>query len=113
MGTMAVQSMTAAQAIYTVPDPAGDDFPNDGQVFLWVYNDSGGDISITFSATRRCNHGFLDDMVLTGHEDSITIVGAFSRYRFNDPNGNAHFVLSATNNVGIAAVRAPPARIPY
>ena len=111
MATIATQNMTRDSAVeYRVPTGTGDEFENDGQVFLWVFNDHGSTVIVTITAVRVCDQGFIDDDTHNIIDGGLTIVGSFNRYRFNQFSGRVKFSLSVANdNIGVAAVRAPVA----
>lgn len=91
---------------YVVADHvAGDTFPNDGKTALYVNNGTGGPITVTAVAARRCNHGTL-------HNAAIAVPAGFAGFvamefeadRFN-ADGNVVSLTYSGAGLSVAAVR--------
>lgn len=63
-------------------DVSGDQFANDGNTVLWVYNGSGSSVTVTKVATRKCDHGFLDHDPKTIGPGVLRMVGPFPANRY-------------------------------
>ena len=83
----------------------GDTFKNDGNTFLVVDNADAADITVTITAQRTCNLGFLHDQEVTVPAGSRLFLGPFNTKRFNDDSDQVHVSYSAVTNVTVGAVQ--------
>lgn len=97
-----------AETGYVAADFAnGDVFKNDGATGLYVENSSGGSITVTAVAARRCNHGFLHDAAIVVPNLFEGFVALeFENERFSSDSGIVSLTYSATG-LNVAAVRRP------
>lgn len=95
----------AADPAFVAADALGDTFTNNGDTELLVINGGVGDVDVTFTATRPCSHGFLDDWVVTCSGQELTRIGPFSAQRFNDAQGRVAVSYDDETNLTVAAQR--------
>lgn len=87
--------------------PGGDQFANDGKIALFVENSTGGPVTVTASAARRCSHGFLHDAaIVVANNFSGFVKLDFDNERFSDSAGIVSLTYSATG-LNVAVVRRP------
>ena len=85
----------------------GDEFPNDGDTEVIVFNRGLADVDVTFATQRPCNHGFVDDKVETAGSAEYTPMGPFEASRFNTSTGRVQFTYADATNllVGVRKLR--------
>ena len=98
---MTSYTLTAASA-------SGNSWDNStGQVFLWVANFSGGNVTVTVAETRTCSFGHTaQDFTGVVPNNFRLALGPFDIMRFNDSSRKATATFSDTTSVTIAAVQA-------
>jgi len=96
-----------AQGGYVAAEAGGDTFENNGATGLYVENSSGGPITVTAVAVRRCSHGFLHDAVISVPDGFEGFVAAeFENDRFSSAAGIVSLTYSGVG-LNVAAVRLP------
>lgn len=91
---------------------ASDVFDNDGKTLLYVYNGSGGDITITIQANgvgasfSVPGYGTVEkaDKTLTISTTHFGVLGPFPRAAYNDSSGQVTVTYSGTSSVVAEAV---------
>lgn len=90
---------------YVAAEVGGDTFDNKGRTGLYVENTSGGSITLTIVAARRCNHGFLHNAVIAVADGFEGFVATrLENTRFSDDSGVVSLTYSAVG-LNVAAVR--------
>jgi hypothetical protein len=107
---LTLQEMTGQPTFYA-PDPDANEFYNSGGGYLYVLVNAPTSVTVTVPATRKCAHGFYDDVEHTAEGGSrISVFGPYKPFRFNGTRGTVAFQLSSVDNVGLAAVLMPNER---
>lgn len=114
------------ESAYQPVDPAGDEFDNDGNValFVRVAPTASDAATLSFANQRRCTFDSPEPALADPHPDKPLVVaigtevkgfGAFSKYRYNVPAGQASagrvkvtYSGSDLANAEVAAVRRAP-----
>lgn len=81
----------------------GDTFPNDGATELLIYNTGPAAVDVTFTAVRRCKHGFLDHQVETVESGMLYRAGPFAAERFNSDQGSVSVTYEDETTLTVAA----------
>lgn len=106
MAQLSIQttSVSGSTTTYNSADSEGDSLDNNGMTLLYVSNDGSSSITVTVSAQKTCEFGFMHDItvdVATGEEK---VIGTFRRDRFNDKNNNVQVTYSGTTSVQVKTV---------
>lgn len=104
MATLSVQDtgLDGTDVTLAAADSGGDDFPNTGSEYLEVSNASGGEITVTCSASGDCNQGFTHDATATIPDGESRRIGPFPTGRFGDSVSVSY---SSASSVTVAAVK--------
>lgn len=104
---MAALTVYARSADPTFVDAgaAGDTFVNDGATELLIMHQGVSAVTVTFAATKRCKHGFLDDEEHTVQPSELYRAGPFAASRFNDSQGRVAVSYSDETVLQVAAQR--------
>lgn len=104
MATLSVQdtALDGTDVTLAAADGSGDDFPNTGNEYLEVSNGSGGEITVTCSASGDCNQGFTHDSTTTIPDGESRRIGRFPTARFGDSVSVSY---STATSVTVAAVK--------
>jgi len=110
---MAYTRLTAQQIVntglaptYAAAASAGNDFANDGRVFLHVKNTSGNDITVTIATPRKVDGlDVAEDTVSVVKTTGEKFIGPFSPETFNQVGGLVYVTYSAVTNVSVALFR--------
>jgi len=92
-------------------DAGGDTFPNDGTTFLYVDNQSGGDLELTFASMRATaavpGFGSLlsGNVVVDVTAGTTRLIGPFPVTRFNNGAGQVQVTYEGVTTLFVAAVR--------
>jgi hypothetical protein len=98
-GAPAVAALRAAAALDTLP--------NDGNTLVLVRNADAGARVVTFTASGKCNQGFLHDMVISVAAGEDGWCGPFPTQRFG---GSVAISYDATANTTVAGSKITPAQ---
>lgn len=97
--------VTAQTEFVTSDDTNGDTFENDGRTGLYARNTTGGSITVTAVAARRCSHAFLHDAVVVVPDGfSGFVADTFENDRFSNDARVVSLTYSAAG-LEVAAVR--------
>lgn len=90
-------------------ESGGDYFVNDGKTVIYLYNGSGGDITVTFDSPNQCSQGFYHDdaVVIPGTGTVYKYVGPFNQKQFNDSNQRVNITYSAVTSLVIGGLKLP------
>jgi hypothetical protein len=84
--------------------------PNDGKTYIEIGNASGGDLTVTFEAVKKCSHGVLHNLVVVVPNATTKKYGSFDMNRFNQTSGlytGAVKITISAGNVRLTAYRIP------
>lgn len=95
----------ASDPVLVAADALGDTFVNNGDTELLVVNAGVAAVNVTFTATRPCNHGFVDDWVVSCAGQELTRIGPFDATRFNDGQNRVAVSYADETNLTVAAQR--------
>jgi len=108
MATLTIQNVnhTGVAESFVAVAAGGDQFANDGRIFIHVKNTNGASRDVTINSQSNCNQGFDHDIVVTVPATTgERVIGPFSPGRFNDGSGNAQITYEADSGVTIAVMR--------
>lgn len=83
----------------------GDQFPNDGDTLLYLFNGGGGNVDLTITAKYVDGDLPLTDQVLSVLAGTARLVGPFPPRYFNDANGLVSLGYSGVVAVTVLAIR--------
>lgn len=90
---------------YAACDSAGDTFLNTtSRTFLHFKNGDTADKTVTIASLKKCDQGFIHNVVITVPAGGEVMVGAFSQIRFNDTNRKVSVSYSDVTNLTVAAL---------
>ena len=108
MATLTVQdiSFTGLSASFVAVAAGGDQFANDGRIFIFLKNTNGATRTVTANSQSNCSQGFDHDIaVVVPATTGEKMIGPFPPSRFNDGSGNVLLTYDADAGVTIAAIR--------
>jgi hypothetical protein len=108
MAILNVQQVNTTGLIVTLTPASvgGDSFPIDSKTFLQVDNGGVGTVTLTIPAVKKCDHGFMHDLVTTVAAGANALIGPFATDWFVDKTtGLATVNYSGVTNVTIAVVK--------
>lgn len=88
--------------VFVAASGGGDSFTNNGDTQLLVMNAGVSSITVTIAAARNCDHGFLDDEVVTIGAGELDWSGPFPHARFGDSQRVVNVTYSATTGVSVS-----------
>jgi hypothetical protein len=97
--------LTGLLPVYTAADATGNNFLNDGMVFLHVKNGDVASKTVTLTTPNLVEGIAIADptVVIPAGEDRM--IGPFPTGPFNDSSGKANVTYSAVTSVTVALVR--------
>ena len=109
-------TLTVADINHTGLTPAfvsvaagGDQFANDGHIFLYVKNTNAASRDVTVDSQSLCNQGVDHNIVVTVPATTgEKLIGPFPPGRFNDANANVQITYESEVGVTIQAMRLEP-----
>lgn len=108
MATLTVTQVTPAGVAETLTAAAagGDEFPNNGRVFLVIANGGGGSITATVTTPKTVGGLAVADQAITVGAGARVVAGPFDRDTFNNPaNGRVAVTYSGVASVTVGAFR--------
>lgn len=106
MATLTVQPLTASglNPNFVTAGAAGDNFTNDGNVYLHVKNGGVSSITVTIDSVAPCSYGFDHNLVITVPAGGERLTPRLSRARFNDANDKVNVTYSDNTSVTVAVI---------
>ncbi len=108
MATLAIQIInhTGLSESLAAAAAAGDQFANDGRIFLHVKNSNGASRDVTINSQNNCNQGFDHNITVTVPATTgDKMIGPFPPGRFDDGSGFVQVTYESDAGVTIAAIR--------
>ena len=108
MATLTIQTIdhTGVAESLVAAAAAGDQFANDGRIFIHVLNTNGASRDVTINSQSNCNQGFDHNIVVTVPATTgDMMIGPFPPSRFDDGGGFVQVTYEAETGVTIAAIR--------
>ena len=108
MATLVVQQIALAGVTpsLTHASPAGDQFLNDGKIYIEVSNTDAATRDVTIASSTKCDQGSTHNVVVTiPATTGKKKIGPFPPSRFTDGNGYAQVTYSAETGLTIGAFR--------
>lgn len=104
-----IKAFTGNDVYFVDVTAAGDEFLNDGNTVLYIKNDSASPIDVTLQSVELDNFGYDHDPVITVANGTITAIGAFNQFRFNNKiSQRMKVTYSASASVKIMVVSYKP-----
>lgn len=94
-----------ADVVFVAADPTGNNFINDGAVFLYVRNNSPSVSTVAIATAKPCNQGVTHSYNISLDTTEEKFLGYFGRDRFNDADGKINFTTTNAAAVELAAVK--------
>ena len=108
MATLAIQIInhTGLSESLAAAAAAGDQFANDGRIFLHVKNTNGASRDVTINSQNNCSQGFDHDIIVTVPATTgDKMIGPFPPGRFDDGSGFVQVTYESEAGVTVAAIR--------
>ncbi len=108
MATLTVQNLnhTGLSPSFVAVAAGGDQFANDGRIYIYVKNTNGATRDVTIDSGVNCNQGFDHNIVVTVPATTgEKLIGPFPMSRFNDATAMVQITYEADAGVTIAAIR--------
>ena len=108
MATLAIQTIdhTGLAEALAAAAAAGDQFANDGRIFLHVKNVNAASRDVTINSQNNCSQGFDHDITVTVPATTgDKMIGPFPPGRFDDSGGFVQVTYESEVGVTVAAIR--------
>lgn len=108
MATLTVSNInhTGLAPSFTAAAGGGDQFANDGRIFIYVKNAHTSGQTVTVNSQSNCSFGFDHDVAVSvPATNGERLIGPFPTSRFNDSSGNVQITYSGVTSLTIAAIR--------
>ena len=108
MATLTVQNIdfTGVDPTFVAVAAGGDQFANDGRIFIYLKNTNAATRTVTANSQVNCSQGFDHDIaVVIPATTGERMIGPFPTDRFNDSSGNLQLTYSADTNLTISVLR--------
>lgn len=104
MATLTVQEIDRDGVLLSLAaaDAAGDQFENDGDRFLAVYNNSGGDVVVSAVIQKTVDKITPDPKQVTVGDGQTKFLGRFPTDIYNDTNGYVQITYDSATDVSVA-----------
>ena len=104
MATLTVQEITRDGVLLSLTAAAsgGDQFHNDGDQFVAIYNNSGGDVVVSATIQKDVDDVTPDPKAITVGDGETRFFGRFPTDIYNDANGYVQLTYDSVTDVSVA-----------
>lgn len=108
MATLTVQDInhTGVEPTFVAVAAGGDQFANDGRIFVYFKNSNVATRTVTTNSQVDCSQGFDHDIaVVIPVTPGERMIGPFPANRFNDSSGNLQLTYDADAGLTVSVLR--------
>lgn len=98
-------ALTGLSPSFGPASAGGDQFKNDGTMYVHVKNGSAASINVIVNSQVPCNQGYDHDATVAVPAAAERLLGPFPCGRFNDATGYAQITYSAAATVTVAIIK--------